>query len=278
MPHLIATNITHDFLTSQGGLAIGKKIESLFKLHQGSPIEISFEGVTNVSPSFVNGAFLYLIDNYGGEYFRNHVKVVHSASDVAKTMGDAVRSYLQHQKAFYDKLKTNKIYFASDNSNAGQMILSELKRTSSAHGFSFAVNPSSNNFTPHTLEVIKHSDAVIAVLGSSRSDLLDDQIQAAVNANKPCIILQSRNINIRVRSAMHQHIQVIYFDDADYLSQLHKLNLLIAQHKRDVMAHGGNFPTKNNDAAMAIGAFLVIALLAAFLIAAIGEKNEKEPN
>ncbi len=94
MKHLIANSITSDFLTSKGGLDIGYKIEYLLKEDPSEQIEISFAGVLNVAPSFVNGAFLYLIDQYGETYFRNHVKVVHASPDVARIVGDAVRSYI----------------------------------------------------------------------------------------------------------------------------------------------------------------------------------------
>ncbi len=101
MKQLIANSITTDFLTSKGGLDIGKNIGELLQINPDENIEVSFDGITNVSPSFVNGAFLYLIDNYGADYFRSHVKVINATSEVAKIIGDSVRVYPDRQKDFF---------------------------------------------------------------------------------------------------------------------------------------------------------------------------------
>ncbi|MDQ3108457.1 MAG: STAS-like domain-containing protein [Bacteroidota bacterium] len=98
MAHLIANKITTDFLTSSGGLAIGKSIESIIKNDPLNKIEISFSGVKNVTPSFINGAFLYLIDNYGADYFRDNIKVINASAEVAKIISNSVRVYLNRQK------------------------------------------------------------------------------------------------------------------------------------------------------------------------------------
>jgi hypothetical protein len=50
-----ANKLTDDFLTSSGGLVIGKQIANHIKEKPFERIEVSFKDVESVTPSFING-------------------------------------------------------------------------------------------------------------------------------------------------------------------------------------------------------------------------------
>lgn len=278
MKQLIANTITTDFLTSKGGLDIGKNIETLL---QGNPFElvqVSFNGVTNLSPSFVNGAFLYLIDNYGADYFRSRVKVVNATSEVASIIRDSVRIYLDRQNAFFDTLKVNKLYLASDGSKNGDEIISELRKISITNGFNNIASPENTGTPDYRKLLIENSDAIIGILTNNHyKEYLGKQIEIAVATNKPCILLIHTNLDLRLPTNSHHLVHCIYYNDLNYLDQLKKLNKIITDYKKDdPNIKVSHFNSNNsNSQTVAIGAIIAIALLAVLLYLALGISDKK---
>ena len=279
MKQIAANTITNDFLTSRGGLDIGKKIELFLKSDPLSLIEVSFSGVSNVAPSFVNGSFLYLIDNYGADYFKKHIKVINASPEVAKTISESVGNYLNRQKAFFDTLKLNKLFFASDGSEKSNGLISELKKISLENGFYNIASPENLGTTEYRKQLIETSDALIGILtDNDNKEYLGEQLEIAVNADKPCILLVHTNLNLRLPTNSHDKVHCIYYDDSNYLDQLRRLNKIILDNKKN--DSGLNLVPPNNNAnneTAALGAIIAIALLAVLLFLALGNnKNNKE--
>lgn len=277
MTQIRAIDITNDFLTSQGGLRIGKKVEGMFRADPSENIEISFEGVYNVAPSFVNGAFLYLIDNYGEDYFRHRIKVVHSTNEVAKIISESVRTYIEHQHIFYSKLRTNKIFVAGDQSDLDKNVFESLTKLYGDSGFKPYFNPTPGLFSEATKVLIHNSDAVIGILNKQeQSAVFLKQLEYSASLSKPCIILQRRSLNTRVSSTLADKIQIMYFDDQDFIDQLNKLNLLLVRYRRDIIHVNSKPPTISNfNTDTALVAVLAIALLVAMFFA-LSEKEKNE--
>lgn len=276
MTRFRAIDITQDFLTSQGGLSIGKQIETLFRENPVNNIEISFDGVEHVAPSFVNGAFLYLIDNYGEDYFRSKVKVINSSSDVAKTISSSVRTYIDHQKTFYSNLQTNKIFVIHDGSEQDQTFIDALKKIGDQKGFVHLSNPTPGIFSDLTKAELNRADAILGIVNQSKkSDVFFKQLELAADLKKPCIILQNRGLPERVSSSLLDRVQVIYFDDDDFINQLNKLNQLLVKYRKDV-THSSSTPAKSDFSnETALFAVLAIALLVALFFALSQEDSKK---
>jgi hypothetical protein len=94
---LSAKTMTDDFLTSSGGLIIGSEIVRRIKENSFEQIEVSFEHVDSVTPSFINGAFLYVIDLYGEAVFKERVKVRKASEQVASQIRNSVTKYIEYR-------------------------------------------------------------------------------------------------------------------------------------------------------------------------------------
>jgi hypothetical protein len=94
---LNAYTMTDDFLTSSGGLVIGNEIARKIKDNSFERIEVSFEFVESVAPSFINGAFLYIIDLYGDAVFRERVRVTKASEQVANQIRNSVTKYIEYR-------------------------------------------------------------------------------------------------------------------------------------------------------------------------------------
>jgi hypothetical protein len=44
----------------------------------GQSVELSFDGVTNVPSSFINGALISLLDEFNFDFIRNHLRIENS--------------------------------------------------------------------------------------------------------------------------------------------------------------------------------------------------------
>lgn len=279
MKQIAAINYTKDFLTSKGGLAIGHVIEDLLK-NSGEQINVSFANVINVSPSFVNGSFLYLIDNYGVDFFRERVKVSSASPNVAKTIGDSVRTYINRQATFYDRLRTNSIYLAGDNSQTTAELLKALSQASDEKGVSHFSNSNPNFFSSDTLSKIKSADVFIGILTDPHGSLVfEQQLKAAIDLNKPCLLLQDRSIVNRLPTATHDKIQVIYYDRNNPVESLKRLNETIQRYKRENELSLQTSNEVENKWLLVLGALLITVVLAAVFFSSINsEKNEKKPS
>lgn len=278
MTQVRAKDLTDDFLTSKGGLVIGKQIENLLKLNPAEDVELSFEGVEHLAPSFVNGAFLYLIDNYGDDYFRSRIKVINSTPDVAKTIGGSVRTYIEHQKQFFSLLKTDKVFLVVDNKEFDRNLAIKLGEISNSKGFVLLKNPTPGNFSEQTQGVLKDADVVIGVLNAeSQSSVFIKEMEYALGLNKQCIVLQRRSINQRLSTASLSRIQVLYYDDSDFLELLAKLNKILLSNRNDIVHRPNKSMERKEETTTAVVAFLAIAVLVAIFFALISsEENRKK--
>lgn len=66
--------------TSQDGAVISALIRNAFA--SGEKVKVSFNGVTDVPSSFVNGAFVALLDCYSFDYIRANLSVVDSTPQI----------------------------------------------------------------------------------------------------------------------------------------------------------------------------------------------------
>jgi uncharacterized protein DUF4325 len=72
--------------TADQGSAVLSRI--LPELRRGEEVVISFDGVMNATPSFVNASFVALLDDYSFDEIKRRIKVVKSTrqiNDVIKT-------------------------------------------------------------------------------------------------------------------------------------------------------------------------------------------------
>lgn len=75
--------------TFEDGVVLRGQIESA--LSQSATVEVSFEGVFAVSSSFVNGAFVRLLDSYDLKTVRKRLRIVQSTP----LINDLIKSKLK---------------------------------------------------------------------------------------------------------------------------------------------------------------------------------------
>ena len=66
--------------TGQDGAVIGSLIRDGFA--RGDDVTVSFLGVDNAPSSFVNAAFVDLLDSYSFDYIRRHLLVINSSPQI----------------------------------------------------------------------------------------------------------------------------------------------------------------------------------------------------
>ncbi|KAB8139247.1 DUF4325 domain-containing protein [Gracilibacillus oryzae] len=64
----------------------GKIIQNLIKsnLEKNVSLTLSFEGVSGVTSSFVNTAFIELLDNYNFDFIKANIKFIHTTKQINK--------------------------------------------------------------------------------------------------------------------------------------------------------------------------------------------------
>jgi hypothetical protein len=77
--------------TWEDGAVIGRIIHNLFSL--GEQATVSFRGVDNVPSSFVNGAFVTLLDDFDFEFIKRHLSVIESN----RSINQMIRRRLQFE-------------------------------------------------------------------------------------------------------------------------------------------------------------------------------------
>lgn len=76
-----ALDIVPDCYTWQSGDAVARVIRDAFLRDQA--ITISFAGVTDVPTSFVNAAFIALLDDFTFDFIKGHLKLVNCTRQIA---------------------------------------------------------------------------------------------------------------------------------------------------------------------------------------------------
>jgi hypothetical protein len=73
---IVALDHVPQCYTYEDGSVIARLIRHAFA--QGDDVQVSFRGVENVPSSFVNGAFVSLLEDYDFNFIRTHLSVVDS--------------------------------------------------------------------------------------------------------------------------------------------------------------------------------------------------------
>jgi hypothetical protein len=270
-----ARDITSDFLTSLGGLSIGQRIDKVFQDNSFIDVSVSFEGIENISPSFVNGAFLYLIDLYGEDYFRKHVRVVKASPVVAEIIRSSVNAYTERQKQFYEKLKLNKVFLASDGHQKSHELVDGLKTIFLSKKIQL-ITPFPDLELASNNQNILLADVFIAVaFNGENAEKLGPLLKTAVDTGKPCLLLVSRDEgkDARIPTRFHDQIQVMYFGEGNFAQQLRQINELVMK-KQPVrnFVLGEKLEKESSNT----GAWLLVGLAAALLLGAlVSDKEEK---
>lgn len=75
----ISDHLNHCYSNDDGELILGK----LNKYFQDEEVvTVSFEGIEGVTSSFVNTAFVELLDNYTFDFIKSHLKIANSTRQI----------------------------------------------------------------------------------------------------------------------------------------------------------------------------------------------------
>jgi STAS-like domain of unknown function (DUF4325) len=74
--------ITPQAYTADEGLKIARLVRN--ELERGKRATVSFDGVKDVPSSFVNGAFISLLDSYDPSWLRDHLKIISATRQTAE--------------------------------------------------------------------------------------------------------------------------------------------------------------------------------------------------
>lgn len=237
---IYATQLTQDFWTGEGGRKIGDYIANyvIENPHAEYPLQISFLDVDNITPSFVNGSFLYLIDVFGEQFLKQRVKVIQANSLVAQTIRSSVQSYFEHQKTFFSQLKTNNIYCAIDGSEEGKQFRFELFKAVEKQGFRFYFNPDDNNFSQIAKDYISKSDVFIGIITDNLyQDYIFEQANFAIQqCQKPCLLLCKYSTQINIPTSLRYYVHIIYYGQGNYYGKLREINQMVQNSKYDSSA------------------------------------------
>lgn len=234
---IYATHITQDFWTGAGGRKIGDHIASyvIENPYAEYPLQISFLDVDNITPSFVNGSFLYLIDVFGEQFLKQRVKVIQANTLVAQTIRSSVQSYFEYQKTFFFQLKTNHIYCAIDGSEEGRQFRFELFKDVEKQGFRFDFNPNDNNFSQIAKDNISKSDVFIGIITDNLyQDYIFEQANFAIQqCQKPCLLLCKYSTQINIPVSLRHYVHIIYYGQGNYYGKLREISQMIQNSKYD---------------------------------------------
>lgn len=68
------------------------------KIEHGEVVSVSFKGFTFITTSFINSAFIDLIEEYSFETFRNFVKIIDSPKSIIDSIKKRVTDYQKYSK------------------------------------------------------------------------------------------------------------------------------------------------------------------------------------
>lgn len=74
------TDVIDDYLTNDDGLVVYKLIRSNFK--KENKVTISFLGIAGLNTSFINSAFIKLLEDYDFSYIRNNLGFIDSNKQI----------------------------------------------------------------------------------------------------------------------------------------------------------------------------------------------------
>jgi len=222
---------TNDFYTGKSGIEIGKQIDNLILQFPNQLINISFYGVETVSPSFINGVLLYIIDLYGVEYFKKYIKISEANSKVINIIKDSVNKHFEYKNSFFSNLKTSKYYIATDGTNMGDIIKKYLEVLNNSGKAIILSNYTNSYFTEKSKENIIKSDSIIGILTDKNAEnFLLKQIVFALQNNKLCIVLCEKSIYFKIPVSIKNKIQIVRFSNNNLLNTTRDLNEIILRN------------------------------------------------
>lgn len=262
-------DITDDWTSGLGGLRVGQYIDQTFRKNYQTPIELSFYGIEMITPSFVNGAFIYPIDLYGDDFFTKFVKIKQIKPKVANVIRSSIQGYNEHRNSFLQQLKTNNIYCAIDGSDESINFRYKLYESTVNKDHNFYFNPDDSVFSEVTWQKIRLGDVCIGII--TQQFLIENilkQINYALSQNKPCILLCMQGIPIHIPTETRNKIQIIYYNQNNYYEAIRGLNELILNGKQGKNLLAQKAKDADNAAILALGG-------AAFLVLLLGILNKK---
>jgi len=259
------TDIFSDFVTGKGGLEIGQHIDGVIKDHINQPVYISLYGIDYITPSFINGTFLYILDLYGEEYFRNYIKVREAAPQVAQLIRDSISKHFEYKKQFYAQLKTNRIYAAIIQTNFSELIYRNLQQSLQANNIELYT---SNN--PSVAEnYIGTCDSVMGII-AHRKELAEvlERVNYALKLNKPSILIIAKGVDVRIPDELKDKIQILWFDSENLPMVYRNLNEIIIANKVNPPTH----QAKSDNTFEKVVLWSALGVAAIALLAAISKK------
>lgn len=264
----LITDITDDWTSGLGGLKVGKYIDTTFSQTPQMPIELSFYGIDMITPSFVNGAFLYVIDLYGDEFFTQFIKIKQIKPQVAHLIRSSIEGYKTHRHTFLQQLKTNNIYCAIDGSQKSIDFRYRLFQATQNKGFNFYFNPDDTLFSKDAQENINKADVCIGIVTKQEiTDNIIAQINYALTQNKPCILLCNKNVELNIATKVRDKIKMIYYSQSNYFEAIKQINQLVLDGKKIYHSPIKKTTKEAKDTQIAVG--LLGAALLLFLLGTV---------
>jgi hypothetical protein len=224
---------TSDTHSGMSGLEIGGILDKAILSNYNQIIYVSLKGINFLSPSFINGAFIYIIDLYGEDYFRNYIKVVEGKASLVKTISTQLKNYISQRQNFLENFAANKIYCGIDNSNEGidlRYQLYELIKDKSR----FLFNNNDGFFSKQTESAIASASSFIGFLTTENHHLQDNlftEANYAIKLNKPTLFIVKKGIQVHVPTSIQDHVQIVYFDNKNHWELLRNINEIILNNK-----------------------------------------------
>ncbi len=269
MKRIIVKDLTDDFISGQGGVYIGKYIDGLIQLNLNEEIEVSMYGIEYVSPSFVNGAFLYLIDIYGEEYFKKYIKIKQVYSSLLPMMRQSISHHIEHRKTFYQKFLSNQIYISIDDTQRSLDILNHIHQEVAQNTKLFWNE--NQRFDSSAKNRIESCYSFIAVWIETRlqnQDLHIKEIEYALQNGKPCLIFCDKELNFNIPSQYRHNVLTIRFAKQEQFRSTRDVNsFILSTIVRESMPVQANTNLKDNtDNVVATAALVGLGVVGGLLL------------
>jgi len=194
---------TTDFFSGESGLRVGKQLDNLILKEPNELINVSLQGINSVSPSFINGAFVYLLELYGEDYFRKFIKVRNASPRVANSISESLNGFIVHRQKFYNKFPTQDIYLIGDGSPKAQNALKRL----------WDVNVDHVHFLGNNRSQIPLAGCAIGILTEpNRQNKFLEEVNFVLVYNKPVLILVEKNVHLSIPADIRDRVQQIPFN------------------------------------------------------------------
>lgn len=262
------STLTQDYYSGQSGLAVGQKLDDLVTRHIGHEIIVSMYGIDSIGPSFVNGAFLYVFDLYGEDYFRRYIKIKQASPQVATELGEAIKNHIAERKSFFETLNTTNLYIAVDNSDEAMAYRYRIWESKhNVHNQQVYFNPDDKEFSNQSKRLIAQSDAVIAI-GQQKDKLgfLLSQIDYALTLSKPVLLILHADLYVKIPRELKLKVQTLKFKSESKDQMMRNLNEIIINNRINNPEINPLKKTVNSDDS---ALWAAIGLLGLFVVGAI---------